>query len=77
MPAWIETALEEGVRHFESAGDSPEPFIEAIHHGGALLMHKCPSLRHAHSAQRLGVDAIALVGCEEGGERFRKRCRRA
>lgn len=67
VPAWIETALEEGVRHFESAGDSPEPFIEAIHRGGALLVHKCPSVRHAQSAQRLGVDAIALVGCEEGG----------
>ena len=47
VPAWIETALEEGVRHFESAGDSPEPFVEAIHRGGALLMHKCPSVRHA------------------------------
>jgi len=67
VQSWIETALEEGVRHFESAGDSPEPYIEAIHRGGALLMHKCPSVRHAQNAQRLGVDAIALVGCEEGG----------
>ncbi|HSW17436.1 MAG TPA: nitronate monooxygenase [Ramlibacter sp.] len=67
VPAWIETALEEGVRHFESAGDSPESFIDAIHDGGGLLMHKCPSVRHAQSAARLGVGAIALVGCEEGG----------
>jgi len=67
VPAWIEVALEEGVRFFETAGDSPEHFVEAIHRGGGLLMHKCPSVRHAHSAARLGVDAIALVGCEEGG----------
>ena len=67
VPAWVDIALEEGVRHFESAGDSPEPYIDAIHRGGALLMHKCPSVRHAQSAARLGVDAIALVGCEEGG----------
>ncbi len=67
VPAWIETALEEGVRFFESAGDSPEAFIDAIHRGGGMLMHKCPSVRHAQSAARLGVDAIALVGCEEGG----------
>lgn len=67
VPGWIETALEEGVRHFESAGDSPEPFIDRIHRGGGLLMHKCPSVRHAQTAARLGVDAIALVGCEEGG----------
>jgi NAD(P)H-dependent flavin oxidoreductase YrpB (nitropropane dioxygenase family) len=67
VSAWIEIALQEGVRHFESAGDSPEPFVDAIHRGGALLMHKCPSVRHALNAARLGVDAIALVGCEEGG----------
>ncbi|MGJ7524956.1 NAD(P)H-dependent flavin oxidoreductase [Variovorax sp. GB1P17] len=67
VPGWIEIALEEGVRHFESAGDSPESLVEPIHRGGGLLMHKCPSVRHAHSAARLGVDAIALVGCEEGG----------
>ncbi|MEJ8821052.1 nitronate monooxygenase [Variovorax humicola] len=67
VPGWIEVALEEGVRHFESAGDSPERLVEAIHRGGGLLVHKCPSVRHAQSAARLGVDAIALVGCEEGG----------
>ncbi|MDM0113970.1 nitronate monooxygenase [Variovorax sp. J22R133] len=67
VPAWIDIALEEGVRHFESAGDSPEPFVDAIHDGGGLLIHKCPSVRHAESAARLGVDGIALVGCEEGG----------
>jgi nitronate monooxygenase len=55
------------VRHFESAGTSPEEFIPAIHAGGAVLMHKCPSVRHALTAERLGVDAVALVGLEEGG----------
>ncbi len=64
---WIRIALEEGVRHFESAGASPEQLIEPIQRGGGLLIHKCPSVRHALSAQRLGVDAVALVGLEEGG----------
>lgn len=66
-PAWIDIALEEGVRHFESAGTSPEPFVAPIHAGGGLLMHKCPSVRHALTAERIGVDAVALVGLEEGG----------
>lgn len=66
-PAWIEIALEEGVRHFESAGTSPEELVEPIHRGGGVLMHKCPSVRHALTAERLGVDAVALVGLEEGG----------
>ena len=66
-PAWIDIALEEGVRHFESAGTSPEEFVESIHRGGAILIHKCPSVRHALTAERIGVDAVALVGMEEGG----------
>ena len=66
-PAWIEIALEEGVRHFESAGTSPDDIIEPIHRGGGILLHKCPSVLHALSAQRLGVDAVGLVGSEEGG----------
>lgn len=66
-PAWIDIALEEGVRLFESAGAPPDELIEPIHRGGGLLLHKCPSVRHALTAQRLGVDAVGLVGSEEGG----------
>lgn len=65
--AWIDIALAEGVRHFESAGTSPDEIVGAVHAGGGVLMHKCPSVRHALSAERLGVDAVALVGMEEGG----------
>jgi nitronate monooxygenase len=64
---YIRIALEEGVRCFESAGHSPEGLVDLIHAGGGLLLHKCPSVRHALSAERLGVDAVALVGMEEGG----------
>ena len=67
VAAWIQAALAEGVRHFESAGSSPGELVDAIHDGGGILIHKCPSVRHALSAERLGVDAIALVGMEEGG----------
>jgi NAD(P)H-dependent flavin oxidoreductase YrpB (nitropropane dioxygenase family) len=66
-PAWIDIALEEGVRHFESAGTSPDDIVAPIHAGGAVLLHKCPTVRHALTAERLGVDAVALVGLEEGG----------
>lgn len=67
VAGWIQVALAEGVRHFESAGSSPEALVDAIHDGGGILIHKCPSVRHALSAERLGVDAIALIGMEEGG----------
>ncbi|WP_035880793.1 NAD(P)H-dependent flavin oxidoreductase [Cupriavidus metallidurans] len=64
---WIRIALDEGVRHFESAGNSPADLVAPIQRGGGVLIHKCPSVRHALSAERLGVDAVALVGLEEGG----------
>ncbi|MFJ4293184.1 NAD(P)H-dependent flavin oxidoreductase [Cupriavidus sp. NPDC089707] len=67
VPAWIDIACEEGVRLFESAGSAPGALVEPIHRAGGILLHKCPSVRHAVSAQRLGVDAVALVGLEEGG----------
>lgn len=63
----LEIALEEGVRLFETAGTSPEQLVAPIHQAGGLLMHKCTSVRHALTAERLGVDVIALVGHEEGG----------
>ncbi|WP_337188131.1 nitronate monooxygenase [Phenylobacterium sp.] len=67
MPEHIRVAFEEGVRHFESAGRSPEDVVPMIHDGNGVLIHKCPSVRHALAAERLGVDAVALVGMEEGG----------
>jgi len=66
-PAWIAIALEEGVRHFESAGMAPDAIVAPIHAGGGVLLHKCPSVRHALHAQHVGADAVALVGLEEGG----------
>jgi len=61
-------ALEEGVRHFETAGRAPaDDLIAAIRAAGAVVIHKVPLLRHAVTAERLGVDAVALVGMECGG----------
>ena len=64
---WLELSLRAGVRHFETAGQAPGELIGRIHDGGGVVIHKCPLLRHAISAERAGVDAIALVGMEAGG----------
>ncbi|MGY2489311.1 NAD(P)H-dependent flavin oxidoreductase [Cupriavidus sp. CP313] len=67
VQAWIDVALTEGVRCFETAGGPPEGLVDPIHQGGGIVIHKCPSVRHALSAERMGVDAVTLVGMEEGG----------
>lgn len=63
----LDAALHEGVRHFETAGLPPGDLVRRIHDAGAVVIHKCSSIRHALSAQSMGVDAVALVGMEEGG----------
>lgn len=68
LMAYLEAALAAGVRHFETAGRAPaDDLIAAIRRAGALVIHKVPLLRHALTAERLGVDAVALVGMECGG----------
>ena len=65
---YLDIALAEGVRHFETAGRAPaDDLIAAIRAAGAVVIHKVPLLRHALTAERLGVDAVALVGMECGG----------
>ncbi|ODT37592.1 MAG: nitronate monooxygenase [Lautropia sp. SCN 70-15] len=63
----LDAALEEGVRHFETAGLPPGDLVRRIHDAGGVVIHKCSSTRHALSAQAMGVDAVAIVGMEEGG----------
>ena len=63
----LDTALAEGVRIFETAGVLPDEIIGPVHGAHGLLLHKCPRIRHALAAERLGVDAVILVGMDEGG----------
>lgn len=67
VPEWLRLALAAGVRHFETAGDAPAGLVERIHEGGGVVIHKCPLLRHAMSAERAGADAVAIVSLEAGG----------
>lgn len=67
VEAWLEQALQAGVRHFETVGPSPQGLITRIHEAGALVIHKCASIEHALKAEAAGADAVALVGMEAGG----------
>ncbi|MHA7601255.1 NAD(P)H-dependent flavin oxidoreductase [Alicycliphilus sp. T452] len=67
MLARLNIALEEGVRIFETAGLPPTPLLPAIREARAVVIHKCAHVRHAAAAQNMGVDAVTLVGMEEGG----------
>lgn len=66
--AWIDIAFEEGVRHFGCSGALPADLIGPVHDRGGTLIYTCTGLRDALAAERLGVDAIALVGLDDGAE---------
>lgn len=58
---------EEGVKVVETAGRSPKPLMPILKEAGIKVIHKMTSIRHAESAQKLGVDAITLIGYGSGG----------
>ncbi len=65
---YLAVSLEMGVRFFETSGRAPaDELIRAIHAAGGAVIHKVPLVRHALTAERLGVDAVAIVGMECGG----------
>jgi nitronate monooxygenase len=63
----LDAALDQGVRLFETAGVSVGHLVDRIHEAGGRVIHKCSAIRHALAAERAGVDAVAIVGMEEGG----------
>ncbi|MBU1662054.1 MAG: nitronate monooxygenase [Chloroflexi bacterium] len=65
---YVDVILEEGVPVVETSGHKPpQALVERLKAGGVKAMHKCLSVRHALSAQRIGVDAVTVFGSEGGG----------
>ena len=67
LTTFLDIAIEEKVRYVETAGYSPREFLPKIKDAGIKVIHKCTTHRHALSAERAGVDAVAILGAEAGG----------
>lgn len=59
--------IEAGVRIVETAGNKPAEHVEEFKKHGIKVLHKCTSVRHALSAERMGVDGISIDGFECAG----------
>jgi NADH:quinone reductase (non-electrogenic) len=59
--------IESGVRIVETAGYRPEEHLAEFKAHGVKVIHKCTAVRHAVSAQKMGVDAISIDGFECAG----------
>src|SRR5213078_276913 len=56
-----------GIRIVETAGNKPQEHVDEFKKHGVKVVHKCTSVRHALSAERMGVDAISIDGFECAG----------
>lgn len=63
----VRILLEQGVRIIETSGMPPKDLLPALKEAGAKVMHKTSTVRHAASAAKLDIDAVAVVGAECGG----------
>jgi NAD(P)H-dependent flavin oxidoreductase YrpB (nitropropane dioxygenase family) len=63
----IDAALEEGVKIIETAGRSPEPYMKQLKGAKVKVIHKVARAKNARTVERLGVDAVTIVGFEAAG----------
>jgi NAD(P)H-dependent flavin oxidoreductase YrpB (nitropropane dioxygenase family) len=59
--------IDSGIRIVETAGHNPREHVEDFKAHGIKVVHKCTAVRHALSAERMGVDAISIDGFECAG----------
>ncbi len=59
--------IESGVKIVETAGYKPQEHVDDFKAHGVKVIHKCTAVRHAQSAERMGVDAISIDGFECAG----------
>jgi nitronate monooxygenase len=59
--------IEGNVKVVETAGHRPQEHVDDFKRHGIKVIHKCTAVRHALSAERMGVDAISIDGFECAG----------
>lgn len=65
--AYAQAIIDANIRIVETAGNSPGPIIKKLKSAGITILHKCTTIRHALSAQKLGVDFLSIDGFECAG----------
>ena len=65
--SYVDVVLKEGIKVVETAGRSPEPYVERLKAAGVKVIHKCTAVRFARTAERIGCDVISIDGFECAG----------
>ncbi|AOY95696.1 nitronate monooxygenase [Cupriavidus sp. USMAA2-4] len=64
---YLDVIIDSGIKVLETAGNNPKEHIARAKAAGIKVIHKCVAVRHALSAERLGVDAVSIDGFECAG----------
>lgn len=64
---YIDVIIEKGIGVVETAGNKAVDFFPQLKSANIKIIHKCVAVRHALTAERLGVDAISIDGFECAG----------
>ena len=59
--------IESGIGIVETAGFKPQEHVDHFKAHGIKVIHKCTAVRHALSAEGMGVDAVSIDGFECAG----------
>lgn len=64
---FCDIVCQEKVPVIETAGRDPSPIVPQLKDAGIKVIHKMTNVKHAEKAQRIGVDAVTLIGYGSGG----------
>lgn len=64
---YFNAAIEEGVNTIETSGRSPEPYMKLLKDAKVTVMHRATRVRDIKTAERVGVDAVTILGFEAAG----------
>jgi nitronate monooxygenase len=67
IDGYFDVVLKAGIKIVETAGRSPETYMERLRAAGIKVIHKCTAVRFARTAQRIGCDAVSIDGFECAG----------
>ncbi|ORX47069.1 inosine monophosphate dehydrogenase [Hesseltinella vesiculosa] len=64
---YAQVIIDEGIKVVETAGSNPGEYIKKFKEAGIVVIHKCTTVRHALTAERMGVDVVSIDGFECAG----------
>jgi len=67
IDGYLDTVINSGIKIVETAGRSPEPYMERLKSAGVKVIHKCTAVRFARTVERIGCDAVSIDGFECAG----------